>query len=78
LIVSEATAALDSASQAKIMEAVIDEMNGRGLIWVLHRSDMARFFDRILVMRAGRVVENGTPDELDREGTQYRDLVSNE
>ncbi len=78
LVVSEATAALDAVSQARIMETIIDEYEGRGLIWVLHRADMARYFDRVLVMRTGRVVESGTPEELDRDGTAFRELVAAE
>ncbi len=78
LIISEATAALDSSAQSKILKSLLEEFSGRGLIWSLHRPDMAKSFDRILVMRGGRVVEQGSFAELDREGTGFRELLAAE
>jgi ABC-type multidrug transport system fused ATPase/permease subunit len=76
LVLVEATAALDTASQARIMDKLLAEFEGRALIWVVHRIDMAPRFDLVLVTRQGRVVEQGAPAELDREGTTYRQLAS--
>ena len=76
LVLGEATAALDTASQARIMDRLLAEFEGRALIWVVHRIDMAPRFDLVLVVRQGRVVEHGAPAELDREGTTYRQLAS--
>ena len=57
LILFEATAALDSASQARIMDGLLEEFQGRCLIWAVHRSEMAERFDQVLVMQQGKVVE---------------------
>ncbi len=67
LILNEATAALDGAAQAKVTEGLRRELAGRGLIWVLHRAALARDFDRILVMSAGKLQEQGRFAELDRK-----------
>jgi putative ABC transport system ATP-binding protein len=75
LVVSEATAALDSASQARIMESLIEEFAERGLIWQLHKADLAKRFDHVLVMRSGKLVEQGTFDELYVDGTHFKQLV---
>ena len=78
LVVDEATAALDSSSQKRVRDNLLEATNGRGLIWVLHRAGMAAAFDRVLVMENGRIVEQGTYDELNREGTLLRSLVEAE
>ena len=78
LILNEATAALDSASQASLLEGLLEEFKGRGLIWALHRAGLARHFDRVLVMRSGKIAQQGTFDELDREGSDLRELLEAE
>jgi len=57
LILNEATALLDAAAQAKVMENILAARRGKGVIWMMDRPSLARKFDRVLVMRDGRVVE---------------------
>lgn len=78
LIVSEATAALEAASQNRILDNILKAFEGRGVIWSLHRAALAARFDRVLVMKNGRVVEQGRYDEIDAEGTALRELTANE
>ena len=78
LIVSEATAVLDGATQTTITENLLAEFDGRGLIWSLHRPSLANRFDRVLVMRGGRVVEQGGYDELDHADTHFKTLIAAE
>lgn len=78
LILNESTTAIDSASQARILEKLLDEFEGRGVIWVLHRARLAEYFDRVLVVQAGRVVEQGSYSELNRDGSMLYELVSAE
>ena len=78
LILNEATASLDGAAQTKIMDALLDEFDGRGLIWALHRASFADRFDRVLVMRAGRVVEEGGFDELQSRSATLKELIAAE
>lgn len=74
LVLSESTASLDSASQEKIMDGMLEEFRGRSLLWSLHRVDAAERFDHVVVMRRGRVLEHGTFAELDAEGTALTEL----
>lgn len=78
LIVDEATAPLDSAAQQRILDAVLAVRDGRGVVWSLHRAGLARRFGRVIVMASGRVVEDGAPADLEREGTEYSKLVASE
>ena len=75
LFLAEATAALDTASQGLIMSNLLEEFAGRGLVWVLHKADLAREFDHVLVMRSGKIVEQGTFEELNRDGSYFRQLI---
>ncbi|MEE8622616.1 MAG: ABC transporter ATP-binding protein [Alphaproteobacteria bacterium] len=75
LIMNEALSVLDNATQARVLANVIAEMKGRGLICVLPRVDLARAFDRVAVMRAGRIVEQGGFAELSRDGTYLSQLL---
>ena len=76
LVLNEATSLLDNASQMRIAEAILGEKGGFGVLWILHRADLARRFDRVLVMRDGRLLEQGPPSDLDRSGTAFHELVS--
>ncbi len=64
LILDEATSALDSESEAKIQMALKDLMRGRTVLAVAHRLSTVAHFDRIIVLDAGRVVEDGAPEAL--------------
>lgn len=76
LILNEATTNLDGAAQTRLVEKLRDEMRGRGILWTLHRADLARYFDRVLVMRNGKVIEQGSYSELDRDGGALRELMA--
>ncbi len=78
LILSEATAMLDSSAQGRIMRNLLDAFDRRTLIWVLHQAKDAALFDHVLVMESGRVVESGPKEDVDREGSRYRQLVAAE
>ena len=57
LILNEATALLDAAAQARVMENILAARPGKSVIWMTDRPALARTFDRVLVMRDGRFVE---------------------
>ncbi len=76
LIINEATAIMDGATQSKVLNAILDARRGRGLIWTLNRAAGARRFDRVLVMRNGRLVEQGSFSDLEGEGSELRSLMA--
>jgi putative ABC transport system ATP-binding protein len=78
LILYDATGPLDPAEQATILDTLLAEFAERTLIWALNRSDWARKFDHVLVMRKGRVVEQGRFAELDHDGSALQELVAAE
>ncbi|MGH6674485.1 MAG: ABC transporter ATP-binding protein [Xanthobacteraceae bacterium] len=78
LLLDEATSALDSESEEMIREALNRLMRGRTVIAIAHRLSTVRNFDRIVVLQAGRVVQDGPPDQLMRRGGLYRELVKRE
>src|SRR5262249_54749752 len=73
LLLDEATASLDSTSEEAVREALGRLMQRRTVIAIAHRLSTLRNFDRIIVMKRGRVVEDGSPDELiNRRGAYYQ------
>ncbi len=75
MIVNEALTVLDDAVQTRILRNLIAEMKGRGLIFVSPRAKLAKDFGRVVVMESGKIVEQGTFAELDREGTRLSELL---
>jgi ATP-binding cassette, subfamily B, bacterial len=78
LLLDEATSALDSESEGVIREALNRLMRGRTVIAIAHRLSTVRNFDRIVVLQAGRVIQDGAPDYLVRRDGLYRQLVQRE
>ena len=64
MVLSEATAMLDGASQTAVMDNVREEFRSRALVWVVHRPSDAAHFDQVLVMKDGKLAERGTFEEL--------------
>jgi ABC-type multidrug transport system fused ATPase/permease subunit len=78
LVVNEGITAMDSAAQMTVLQTVLSTFEGRAVIWALHRPSYAERFDKVVVMRGGRVVEQGTFESLNKEGTALHDLLQHE
>ena len=78
LVLSEATSALDGASQRTVSDRIREEFRGRAVVWSLHRPSQARGFDRVAVMKGGGIVEQGAYDDLMAKGSALADLVAAE
>jgi ATP-binding cassette subfamily B (MDR/TAP) protein 1 len=75
LILDEATAALDSASELRIQAAIDRASEGRTVISIAHRLSTIRTASKIIVMKKGDIIEQGTHDELISLDGSYADMV---
>jgi ATP-binding cassette, subfamily B, bacterial len=76
LILDEATSSLDNESEALIQEAMFRLAENRTTIIIAHRLSTVRHVDRIYVMRKGKIVEEGTHDDLIDENGYYAQLYT--
>jgi len=74
LILDEATSALDSESEAAIHAALERIREGRTVILIAHRASTVQLADRIIVLDRGRIVQQGTHQELSQRPGLYRRL----
>ncbi|MCV4264258.1 ABC transporter ATP-binding protein [Pseudomonas capsici] len=72
LLLDEATAALDSSSEAIIQSALGSLMRGRTVLAIAHRLTTLSAFDRVLVMQQGCIVEDGPPERLRSAGGLFQ------
>lgn len=76
LVLDEATSALDSESEALIQDALVKLMKGRTSIVVAHRLSTIASLDRIVVLKDGKIAEQGSHAELLKTGGDYSKLWS--
>ncbi len=74
LILDEATASVDTATEFKIKEALRNLMAYRTTLIVAHRLSTLEHADRVLVLKDGNLVEIGTHEELIQANTVYTNL----
>ncbi|GAB3477664.1 ABC transporter ATP-binding protein [Marinomonas epiphytica] len=74
LILDEATSALDSEVEAAIQESLYKLMEGKTVIAIAHRLSTIAAMDRLVVLDQGRIVEQGSHDELVQQGGIYATL----
>ena len=74
LILDEATASLDAESESEVQRALEELSQGRTTLIVAHRFSTIRHAQRILVFDAGRIIADGSHDELYAGCPLYREL----
>ena len=78
LVLDEPTTGLDAQSSALVTAALQGLLRGRSAVIVSHDLNLIRAVDRILVLSAGRVLEEGTPADLLARGGLYADLYASQ
>lgn len=76
LILDEVLNAFESDRRVEIHQRLIQAMEGRTVIAVLERPDLAKHYDRVLVLDSGKVAETGTYDELAARESFFRQLMA--
>ena len=71
LVLDEATSALDSEIEAQVQDALVRVMHGKTVLAIAHRLSTIAELDRIIVLQAGRIAEQGSHDELLAKGGLY-------
>ncbi len=76
LLLDEATANLDFKTEEAVKQAIDVIARGRTTMVVAHRRSMLTQVDRVLVLRGGRIEQDGSPDELMREEGYFRQMMT--
>ena len=74
LLLDEATASVDSTTESRLQAGLSELMKGRTALIIAHRLSTIRYADRIVVLRLGRIIEQGSHDELIARGGLYNKL----
>jgi ATP-binding cassette subfamily B protein len=74
LILDEPTASLDARAEYEIFQRFAELMSGRMAVLISHRFSTVRMADRILVLDGGRIIEQGTHEQLLALGRRYAEL----
>jgi ATP-binding cassette subfamily B protein len=74
LILDEPTAALDARSEYQVFQRFAELTTGKMALFISHRFSTVRMADRIVVLEAGNIVEEGTHDQLTRMGGRYAEM----
>jgi ATP-binding cassette, subfamily B, bacterial len=76
LILDEPTAALDARTEADLFDRIRELYQGRTVLLISHRFSTVRSADRIIVLDRGRIIEQGTHNDLMRTGGTYANLFT--
>ncbi len=74
LVLDEPNASLDPISEADLYKRVFDAMAGQSLVLITHRLGAVKYVNRIVVMDHGRIIEDGSHEDLMKAGGKYTEM----
>lgn len=78
LIVNDAVAVMDGATQSRLLRRILDYRQGKGIVWTLQRPMLPERFNRVLIMEGARVVEQGSFTDLNKPGSVLSNIMAAE
>lgn len=78
LVFDEPTASLDPIEETNMLKKILELSKEKTAIIVTHRMGIVKYVDRVFVLHKGRIIEQGTHDELFRPNTQYSKLYASQ
>lgn len=76
LLFDEATSALDAHTEELVHTNMMSELQERSAIVIAHRKSAVMLCDRVLMMKDGRIIQTGTPNEMERDSEDFRSLFA--
>lgn len=76
LVLNQATASLDLGTQARLMRNILAEFENRAVIWSLDHAEKTLDFDCVMVLKSGRVAEQGDPASLKETSALYKEMLA--
>ena len=77
LVINGATTGLDAHTEYRIIERVLDFMEGHGIFWVLGRPQLAEQFEEVMVMERGKLADKGKYGEISQTSNPLKQLLEN-
>ena len=74
LVLDEPTASIDPLREAEMLDELRENLNGKTAILISHRISFARLADRIIMMKDGQIVEEGSHDDLLKQNGYYAEM----
>ncbi|MBX7145833.1 MAG: ABC transporter ATP-binding protein/permease [Alphaproteobacteria bacterium] len=76
LVLNQAASLFDPAMQQYLVESILEKQKKCAVVWVLHHAELAKKFDVIWVVKNNQIVESGSVEELDKDGTHFYAMIS--
>ena len=77
LVLDEATSNVDMQTDSFIQKVIREKFNDATVITIAHRLNTIADYDKVIVMKRGKIVEQGAPWELIKKKGQFRDMIKN-
>ncbi len=74
ILLDESTSAMDSITEAIVIKSILENFQTKTIIFITHRLSVVHEFDRILVMRSGQIIGDGSFNELLEHNVYFREL----